>query len=66
MQYLKRNAKYSILSFLSSILTLTNYLQIPTKTDICLSFIKIPKKKVYKNINEHFMNRLYLLNYCSK
>ncbi len=34
MQYLKRNTKFSILSFLTINLILTNYIQIPTKTDI--------------------------------
>jgi len=48
MQYLKRNAKFGILSFLSIILTLTNYIQIPTKTDIYYSFTKIPKKYIKK------------------
>jgi len=46
MQYLKRNTKFGILSFLSIaiILTLTNYIQFLTKSDIYFYFIKIPKK----------------------
>ena len=63
MQYLKRNTKFGILSFLTIILTLTNYIQFLTKTDAYFSFIKIPNKNIFKNINEHFMNRLYSLNY---
>jgi len=54
MQYLKRNTKFGILSFLSIILTLTNYLQFLTQTDIYLSLIKI-QKNIFKNINKHFM-----------
>jgi len=39
MHYLKRNTKFSILSFLSPaiILTLTNYIQFLTKTEIHFS-----------------------------
>jgi hypothetical protein len=48
MQYLKRNAKFAILSFLAIILALTNYIQIPTKTGIYYSFTKIPKKYIKK------------------
>ncbi len=45
MHCIKRNIKFSILSFLSPaiILTLTNYIQFLTKTDIYFSFMKIQK-----------------------
>ena len=62
MQNLKRNTKFGILSFLSIILTMTNYFQFLTKTDIDFSFIKIPKN-IFNNIIKHFMSRLYSLNY---
>ena len=65
MQYLKRNTKSGVLSFLPIILTLINYIQFLTKSDINFSFIMIPKN-IFKNINGHFMNRLYSLNYFGK
>jgi hypothetical protein len=49
MQHSKRNTKFSILSSLSIILTLANYIQIPIKADTVFSFIKIPKN-IIKNI----------------
>lgn len=50
MQYSKRNTMSNILSFIIIILlSLTNYLQLLTKIDIYLSFIKITKNilKIY-------------------
>jgi len=43
MQQTKRNTNFGIFSFLAIILTLTNYIQFLTKTDIDFSFIKIQK-----------------------
>ena len=62
MHYLKRNTIFCTTSFLSIILTPANYIQIPIKTDIYFPFIKIPKKNIFKNLNEYFTNRLCSLN----
>jgi len=52
MHYLKRSTKLSIFFFLTIILTLTNYIQILTKTDIYFSAIKI-LREILKNKNEY-------------
>jgi len=49
MHYLKRNTKLGILSFLITILTLTNYVQILTKTDIYFSFGPEYRGKILKH-----------------
>jgi len=56
MHYIKRNTKFSILSFLILLIifTLTNYIQFLPKTEINLSLLKILKKYI-TNTNEHFL-----------
>jgi len=56
MHHLKRNTNYSILVFLSIILTLTNYLQILTEKDIA----KIDQRNSSRSIAKYFLKSLYL------
>lgn len=58
MQYLKRNTKYSILTFLIIVLSITISISILAKTEIYFSLYDHPQKEIIKNINqiEAFIN----------
>ncbi len=58
MHYLKRNTKYSILTFLAIVLCITISISILAKTEIYFSLYDNPQKKIIKNINqaEAFIN----------
>ena len=58
MQYLKRNAKYSILVFLIIVLSITISISTLAKTEIYFSLYDNPQKEIIKNINqaEAFIN----------
>ena len=57
MHYLKRNASFSILFFLSIIFTLINYIQFFNKIDIYFFFAKIPEKYIFENMIKHVNNQ---------
>jgi len=52
MQYLKRNAKYSILAFLIIVLSITISLSTLAKTEVYFSLSDNPQKAIIKNINQ--------------
>jgi len=58
MQYLKRNAKYSILVFLVIVLSVTISISTLAKTEVYFSLSDNPQKAIIKNINkaEAFIN----------
>ena len=58
MQYLKRNAKYSILAFLVIVLSITISISTLAKTEVYFSLYDNPQKEIIKNINqaEAFIN----------
>jgi len=58
MQYLKRNAKYSILAFLIIVLSVTISISTLAKTEAYFSLYDNPQKEIIKNINqaETFIN----------
>ena len=58
MQYLKRNAKYSILAFLVIVLSITISISTLAKTEVYFSLSDNPQKEIIKNINqaEAFIN----------
>ena len=58
MQYLKRNIKYSILTFLVIILSITISISTLAKTEVYFSLSDNPQKEIIKNINqaEAFIN----------
>jgi len=58
MQYLKRNAKYSILVFLIIVLSITISISPLAKTEVYFSLYDNPQKAIIKNINqaEAFIN----------
>jgi len=58
MQYLKRNAKYSILDFLIIVLSINISISTLAKTEVYFSLSDNPKKEIIKNINqpEAFIN----------
>ena len=58
MQYLKRNAKFSILAFLIIVLSITISISILAKTEVYFSLYDNPQKEIIKNINqaEAFIN----------
>jgi len=51
MQYLKRNAKYSILAFLIIVLSITISISTLAKTEVYFSLSDNPQKEIIKNIN---------------
>ncbi len=58
MHYLKRNTKYSILTFLVIVLSITISISTLAKTEIYFSLYDNPQKEIIKNINqaEAFIN----------
>ena len=58
MQYLKRNAKFSILAFLIIVLSITISIFTLAKTEVYFSLYDNPQKEIIKNINqaEAFIN----------
>jgi len=58
MQYLKRNTKYSILTFLIIVLSITISISTLAKTEVYFSLSDNPQKAIIKNINqaEAFIN----------
>jgi len=52
MQYLKRNAKYSILAFLVIVLSITISISTLAKTEVYFSLYDNPQKEIIKNINQ--------------
>ena len=58
MQYLKKNAKYTILAFLAIVLCITISISILAKTEVYFSLSDNPQKVIIKNINqaESFIN----------
>jgi len=52
MQYLKRNAKYSILTFLVIVLSITISISTLAKTEVYFSLYDNPQKEIIKNINQ--------------
>jgi len=58
MQYLKRNTKYSILTFLVIVLSITISISTFAKTEVYFSLSDNPQKAIIKNINqaESFIN----------
>ena len=58
MQYLKRNTKYSIFTFLIIVLSITISISTLTKTEVYFSLSYNPQKTIIKNINqaEAFIN----------
>jgi len=58
MHYLKRNTKYSILTFLVLILSITISISTLAKTEVYFSLYDNPQKEIIKNINqaEAFIN----------
>jgi phosphatidylserine/phosphatidylglycerophosphate/cardiolipin synthase-like enzyme len=52
MQYLKRNAKYSILAFLIIVLSITISISTLAKTEVYFSLYDNPQKEIIKNINQ--------------
>jgi len=58
MQYLKRNTKYSIFSFLIIVLSITISISTLAKTEVYFSLYDNPQKAIIKNINqaEAFIN----------
>ena len=58
MQYLKRNAKYSILVFLIIVLSITISISSLAETEVYFSLYDNPQKEIIKNINqaEAFIN----------
>ena len=58
MHYLKRNTKYSILTFLVIVLSLTISVSTLAKTEVYFSLYDNPQKAIIKNINqaEAFIN----------
>jgi len=58
MQYLKRNAKFSILAFLIIVLSITISISTLAKTEVYFSLCDNPQKEIIKNINqaESFIN----------
>jgi len=58
MQYLKRNAKYSILAFLVIVLSISISISTLAKTEVYFSLYDNPQKEIIKNINqaEAFIN----------
>jgi len=52
MQYLKRNAKYSILTFLVIVLSITISISTLAKTEVYFSLYDNPQKIIIKNINQ--------------
>ncbi len=58
MQYLKRNTKYSILTFLVIVLSITISISTLAKTEVYFSLSDNPQKAIIKNINqaEAFIN----------
>jgi len=58
MQYLKRNTKYSILTFFVIVLSITTFISTLAKTEAYFSLSDNPQKEIIKNINqaEAFIN----------
>ena len=58
MHYLKRNTKYSILTFLVIVLCITISISTLAKTEVYFSLYDNPQKAIIKNINqaEAFIN----------
>jgi len=58
MQYLKRNTKFSILTFLIIVLSITIFISTLAKTEVYFSLYDNPQKEIIKNINqaEAFIN----------
>ena len=52
MQYLKRNAKFSILAFLIIVFSITISISTFTKTEVYFSIYDNPQKEIIKNINQ--------------
>jgi DNA uptake protein ComE-like DNA-binding protein len=52
MQYLKRNAKYSILAFLVIVLSIIISISTLAKTEVYFSLYDNPQKEIIKNINQ--------------
>ena len=52
MQYLKRNTKFGILSFLVIVLSITTFISTLAKTEVYFSLCDNPQKAIIKNINQ--------------